>query len=45
MIKTGRAYVDIGGAAYDSRFHDRLVASLRRRAGALGYDLTSTTAA
>jgi transposase len=44
MLKTGRPYLDIGSEAYDVRFRDRLVKSLRRRAGELGYDLSPATA-
>ncbi|QDT03060.1 Transposase [Rubripirellula lacrimiformis] len=39
MIQTGRPYKDVGAEAYNSRFQDKLVASLRRRAIELGYDL------
>ncbi|WP_146462381.1 IS110 family transposase [Rubripirellula tenax] len=39
MLKTGRPYKDIGADAYNGRFQEKLVASLRRRATELGYDL------
>ena len=39
MLKTGRPYKDIGADAYNGQFQDKLVASLRRRASELGYDL------
>jgi transposase len=44
MIKTGRPYEDIGAEAYNGRFQEKLVASLRRRAEELGYDLQPTLA-
>ncbi len=42
MMKTGRPYKDVGSEAYNNRFQDKLVASLRRRAIELGYDLQPT---
>ncbi|TWU40799.1 IS110 family RNA-guided transposase [Novipirellula artificiosorum] len=45
MIKTGRAYMDIGADAYNGRFKEKLVATLRRRACDLGYDLMASDAA
>ena len=44
MLKTGRPYQDVGADAYNSRFQDKLVASLRRRAIELGYDLQPSVA-
>ncbi|MEZ6089052.1 MAG: IS110 family transposase [Pirellulaceae bacterium] len=45
MIKTGRPYVDRGAQAYDARFREQQLASLRRRAERLGYDLSPSDAA
>lgn len=45
MLKTGRAYKDIGAEAYDARFQEKLVANLRRRATELGYELQPSEAA
>ncbi len=45
MLKTGRPYKDIGEDAYNGQFREKLVASLRRRADELGYDLLPSEAA
>lgn len=45
MIKTGRPYVDPGAEAYDMRYRERQLASLRRRAAALGCQLSDLEAA
>jgi len=45
MIKEGREYKDIGAEAYDARYHERQVNSLRRRAERLGYELSPSSAA
>ena len=44
MLKTGRPYQDKGAAAYNDSFREKLLASLRRRAGELGYDLQASVA-
>ncbi len=42
MIKTGRPYKDIGAEAYDKRYQEKILSSLRRRAIDLGYELQPT---
>lgn len=45
MLKEGRAYKDIGAEAYDARYRERQVNSLRRRAENLGYEISPTAVA
>ncbi len=40
MLKYRRAYVDVGQDYYERQFRERVVRGLRRRAKALGYELT-----
>jgi transposase len=40
MLKHRTAYVDVGQDYYETRYRDRVVQSLQRRARALGYELT-----
>jgi transposase len=41
MLKYGAGYVDQGEAAYEERYHDRLLRNLKRRAAELGFQLTA----
>lgn len=45
MLKEGREYKDIGAEAYDARYRERQVNSLRRRAEHLGFEISPTAAA
>ena len=40
MLKTGRAYQELGADHYDQRYRDRILTSLQRRAADLGFRLT-----
>ncbi|MBM4264860.1 MAG: IS110 family transposase [Deltaproteobacteria bacterium] len=41
MLKHGAGYVDQGEAAYEERYRDRLLRSVKRRAAELGFQLTA----
>ncbi|WP_146403238.1 IS110 family transposase [Planctomycetes bacterium CA13] len=45
MLKEGGEYRDIGAEAYDARYRERQVNSLRRRAEHLGFDISPSPAA
>jgi predicted aldo/keto reductase-like oxidoreductase len=40
MLKHGTEYVDVGVEYYEQRYRERLLKGLKRRARALGYELT-----
>jgi hypothetical protein len=40
-LKARLGYVDQGEAAYEERYHDRLLRNLKRRAAELGFQLTA----
>ena len=40
MLKYGMAYVAQGREAYEAAYRERLLRNLKRKAGALGYELT-----
>lgn len=44
LVKGGRAYEERGAAAYEARERERVVASLRKRAEGLGYELVERAA-
>lgn len=44
LMTKGEEYVDQGQAAYEERYKERLVGNLKRRAVALGFDLTPSMA-
>jgi transposase len=41
-LRHGRAYVDPGASYYEERYRERTLHNLRRRAGAMGFDLVAT---
>jgi hypothetical protein len=44
LVKGGRAYEERGAEAYEARERERVVASLRKRAEGLGYELVERAA-
>jgi len=40
MMKTGKEYVDVGQDYYDRQYKDRLIKNMKKRAMALGFELT-----
>lgn len=44
LLQCGQEYVDAGAKAYEERYRERVVISLRKRAKALGYDLAPLAA-
>ena len=44
MLKNGTAYVELGQAAYEQKFKERRLRSLKQQATALGYQLTPIAA-
>jgi len=44
LLRWGRAYVDEGAAAYESRYEQNRLLALKSRANQLGYELVQKTA-